>query len=110
MVVSRKVLFVVMAGFALSLLGVLAHAETAPSGPLGLPSVTVLKEKLTLSDDQVKKVETIYEEYKDKAKEVEATGDPARIAAMKGEIVSKIKEHCNATQGKMLDELVREKK
>jgi hypothetical protein len=110
MVVSRKVLLVVMAGFALSLLGVLAHADDKSPGPLGLPSVVTLKEKLTLSEDQTKKVETIYEEYKDKAREVEATNDPSRISAMRGEIVSKIKEVCNATQGKRLDELVREKK
>ena len=94
---------------AIAFLGGAAFADTKAPGPLGLPSVETLKEKLTLSADQTKKVETIYEEYKDKAKEVEDKGDPKAKAQVRHEIVGKIKEVCTADQKKMLDQVVSEK-
>jgi hypothetical protein len=106
----RFTLIGVAAAVALAFLGGVALADTKAPGPLGLPSVEVLKEKLTLSADQTKKVETIYEEYKDKAKDVEDKGDAAKKAEVRGEIVGKIKEICTADQKKMLDKVVSEKK
>jgi len=99
--VAAAVVFTCLAGIAL--------ADTKAPGPLGLPSVDVLKEKLTLSDDQAKKVETIYEEYKDKAKDVEEKGDAKKKAEVRSEIVGKIKEICSADQKKKLDHVVAEK-
>ena len=86
--VAVAVVFTVLCGVAL--------ADTKAPGPLGLPSVETLKEKLTLSADQAKKVETIYEEYKDKAKEVEEKGDAKKKAEVRHEIVGKIKDVCTA--------------
>lgn len=100
---------ITLVGVALAILGGAALADTKAPGPLGLPSVEVLKEKLTLSEDQAKKVETIYEEYKDKAKDVEEKGDAKKKDEVRGEIVGKIKEICSADQKKMLDRVVSEK-
>ena len=105
----RITLIGVAAAVALAFLGGVALADTKAPGPLGLPSVEVLKEKLTLSEDQTKKVETIYEEYKDKAKDVEEKGDAKKKAEVRGEIVGKIKEICSADQKKKLDQVVGEK-
>jgi hypothetical protein len=49
-------------------------ADKKAPGPLGLPSVESLKAKLVLTDEQVKKADTVYEDYKDKAKEAEKKG------------------------------------
>ena len=106
---NRTMLMGVAAAVALAFLGGVALADTKAPGPLGLPSVDVLKEKLTLSDDQAKQVETIYGEYKDKAKDVEEKGDAKKKAEVRGEIVGKIKEICTADQKKMLDQVVAEK-
>jgi hypothetical protein len=106
---SRITIIGVAAAVALAFLGGVALADTKAPGPLGLPSVEVLKEKLTLSEDQAKKVETIYEEYKDKAKDVEEKGDAKKKAEVRHEIVGKIKEICTADQKKMLDHVVGEK-
>jgi hypothetical protein len=94
---------------AIAFLGGAAIADTKAPGPLGLPSVETLKEKLTLSPEQTKKVETIYEEYKDKAKDVEEKGDAKKKAEVRSEIVGKIKEVCSADQKKKLEEIVHEK-
>src|SRR5947207_12934514 len=90
-------------------LGGVAFADTKAPGPLGLPSVDMLKEKLTLTAEQTKKVETIYEEYKDKAKEVEEKGDSKKKAEVRHEIVGKIKDVCSDDQKKKLEEIVHEK-
>ena len=92
-----------------SFLGAVALADTKASGPLGLPSVEVLKEKLTLTEFQTKKVETIYDEYKDRAKEVEEQGDARKKAEVRSEIVSKIKALCTSDQKNMFDRIVGEK-
>lgn len=94
---------------AVALLGGVAFADTKAPGPLGLPSVETLKEKLTLTDAQAKKVETIYEEYKDMAKEVEEKGDAKKKAEVRQEIVGRIKDVCTSDQKKMLDQVVSEK-
>jgi hypothetical protein len=98
----------VAAVVALAFLGGVALADTKASGPLGLPSIEVLTEKLTLTATQAKKVETIYEEYKDKAKDVEEKGDAKKKAEVRSEIVSKIKEICTSDQKQMLDQIVAE--
>ena len=105
----RITLMGVAAAVALAFLGGVALADTKAPGPLGLPSVEVLREKLTLTDAQTKKVETIYEDYKDKAKEVEKQGDPKMKAEVRGEIVGKIKEICTSDQKEMLERIVTEK-
>ena len=94
---------------ALSFLGAVALAATKAPGPLGLPSVEVLKEKLTLTEFQTKKVETIYDEYKDKARDVEEKGDAQKKAEVRSEIVAKIKDVMTSDQKKMLDRIVGEK-
>lgn len=104
---KRFLLAGVSALFALSFLGA-ALADVKTPGPLGLPSVEVLKEKLSLTDSQAKKVETIYEDYKDKAKDVSEKGDAQKVAEVRHEIVGKIKEVCTGDQKKMLDQVVAE--
>lgn len=106
---NRMTLWGLAVAVAIAFLGGMAFADATAPGPLGLPSVETLKEKLTLSADQTKKVETIYEEYKDKAKEVESKGDPKAKAEVRHEIVGKIKEVCTSDQKKMLEQIVSEK-
>jgi len=108
-VTNRTTLWGLAVAVALAFLGGAAMADTKAPGPLGLPSVETLKEKLTLSDEQAKKVETIYEEYKGKAKDVEEKGDPKKKAEVRHEIVAKIKEVCTDDQKKMLEKVVSEK-
>ena len=105
----RMAMACVVVGVAFGFLVGVAIAEPKVPGPLGLPSVETLKEKLTLSEAQTRKVETIYEEYKDKAKEVEEKGDDQKKADVRHEIVGKIKEVCSPNQKKMLDQIVSEK-
>ena len=106
---NRMTLLGVAVAVAVAFLGGVAFADTKAPGPLGLPSVETLKEKLTLTDEQTKKVETIYDEYKDKAKEVEEKGDPKKKAEVRHEIVGKIKDVCTGDQKKKLEEIVHEK-
>jgi hypothetical protein len=108
-VTNRIMLWDVAVAVTFTFLCGVALADTKAPGPLGLPSVETLKEKLTLTADQAKKVETIYEEYKDKAKEVEDKGDPKKKAEVRHEIVVKIKEVCTGDQKKKLEEIVSEK-
>ena len=106
---NRMTLWGLAVAVAIAFMGGVAIADTKAPGPLGLPSVETLKEKLTLSDDQTKKVESIYEEYKDKAKDVEEKGDPKKKAEVRHEIVGKIKDVCTADQKKMLEQICSEK-
>ena len=106
---NRMMLWGLTAAVAMAFLGGVAIADTKAPGPLGLPSVETLKEKLTLSAEQTKKVETIYEDYKDKAKEVEKKGDAKEKAEVRHEIVGKLKEVCTDDQKKMLEKIVSEK-
>jgi Spy/CpxP family protein refolding chaperone len=106
---NRMTLLGVAVAVAVAFLGGVAFADTKAPGPLGLPSVETLKEKLTLTEEQTKKVETIYDEYKDKAKEVEEKGDPKKKAEVRHEIVGKIKDVCTGDQKKKLEEIVHEK-
>lgn len=99
----------IAAAVALAFVGGVALADTKAPGPLGLPSVEVLKDKLTLSEAQTKQVETIYEEYKGKAKDVEEAGDAKKKAEVRSEIVGKLKEICTADQKKKLEHVVAEK-
>ena len=108
-VTNRMTLWGLAVAVAIAFLGGVAIADTKAPGPLGLPSVETLTEKLTLTADQAQKVETIYESYKDKAKEVESKGDPKAKAEVRHEIVGKIKEVCTGDQKKMLDQIVSEK-
>ena len=105
---NRMMLWGVAVAVALAFLGGVAIADTKAPGPLGLPSVEVLKEKLTLTDEQAKKVESIYEEYKDKAKEVEEKNDPKKKAEVRHEIVGKLKDVCKGDQKKKLEQIVQE--
>jgi len=106
---NRTMLWGLALSVALAFLGGVAFADTKAPGPLGLPSVDVLKDKLTLTEAQAKMVETIYSEYKDKAKEVEEKGDAKKKAEVRQEIVGKIKEVCTSDQQKMLEQIVSEK-
>jgi hypothetical protein len=94
---------------AVAFLGGVVSADTKAPGPLGLPSVETLQARLTLTLEQIKKVESIYEDYRDKAKDVEEIGDPKKKAEVRHEIVGKIKEVCTDDQKKKLDEIVQEK-
>lgn len=107
--IKRMTMWGLAVAVTAAFLGGVAFADTKAPGPLGLPSVEVLKEKLTLSDAQAKQVETIYEEYKDKAKDVEEKGDAKKKAEVRHEIVGKIKEVCKGDQKKKLEEVVAEK-
>jgi hypothetical protein len=98
----------VAAVIALAFLGSVAMAHTKAPGPLGLPSVEVLKERLTLTTRQEKKVVEIYEEYKDKAKDAEEKGDAHKRDQVRSEIVNRIKEVCTSDQNQMLDQIVAE--
>ncbi len=106
---NRMTLWGLAVAVSVAFLGGLAFADTKAPGPLGLPSVETLKEKLTLTAEQTKKVETIYEEYKDKAKDVEEKGDAKKKAEVRHEIVGKIKDVCTGDQKKKLEEIVHEK-
>ena len=107
---NRMMLWGLAATVAIAFLGGVALADTKAPGPLGLPSVEVLKERLTLTEAQAKMVETIYSDYKDKAKDLEDKGDAKKKAEVRQEIVGKIKEVCTSDQQKMLDQIVAEKK
>ncbi|HLY75982.1 MAG TPA: hypothetical protein VKU80_17825 [Planctomycetota bacterium] len=105
----RRIAQVGMAvAMALSFLGAAALADTKAPGPLGLPSVEVLKEKLMLTEYQTKKVETIYQELKDKAREAEEKGDAQKKAEVRSEIVARIKDVITSDQKKLLDRVVGE--
>ena len=106
---NRMMLWGLAATVAVAFLGGVAIADTKAPGPLGLPSVDVLREKLTLTEAQAKVVETIYTDYKDKAKDLEEKGDAKKMAEVRQEIVGKIKEVCTTDQQKMLDQIVSEK-
>jgi hypothetical protein len=70
------------------------------TGPLGLPAAADLKEKCGLDDEQVKKVDALYAEYKDKAAEAQKKAKEAQdrkaagqeIRTLRGEIAGKLKE------------------
>jgi hypothetical protein len=108
-VTNRMMLWGLAATVAVAFLGGVAIADTKAPGPLGLPSVDVLKEKLTLTEAQARMVETIYTDYKDKAKDVEEKGDAKRKAEIRQEIVGRIKEVCTSDQQQKLDQIVAEK-
>jgi hypothetical protein len=95
---------------ALAILCGWAVAQTDPSGPLGLPSAASLEGRLTLSGDQIAKVKSVYEDYREKAREIESRGDEALKSAMRGEIISKLKEVCTGLQKRKLEELVADRK
>ncbi len=79
--------------FGLATLNAYAADDAAP---LGLPSSADLKTKAGLDDEQAKKVDAIYAEYKDKAaeaqKKVDGGDKKARkeVASLKAEIMAKI--------------------
>ena len=79
--------------FGLATLSAYAADDAAP---LGLPSSADLKAKAGLDDEQAKKVDAIYAEYKDKAaeaqKKVDGGDKKARkeVATLKSEIMAKI--------------------
>jgi Spy/CpxP family protein refolding chaperone len=89
----------------LALMASSAARDDSSPGPLGLPSVDTLKFRLNLTDEQAKKCGGIYDEYKEKAQEIEKkSGDQRK--SMRNEIVSKLKELMSENQKKKLDELV----
>lgn len=81
-------------------------AQSQESELLGLPSVHSLTLQLSLSDDQAKKVAAIYEQYEDKAQEVEKTGDENLKARVRRDIVVLIKGVCTSDQRELLDQIV----
>jgi hypothetical protein len=74
------------------------HAYAAEDAPLGLPSSADLKAKAGLDDEQVKKVDSIYAEYKDKAAEAQKKVDAGEkkakkeVQALKTEIIAKLRD------------------
>jgi hypothetical protein len=70
--------------------------QDAPAAPLGLLTSADLKTKCGLDDEQVKKVDAIYAEYKDKVADVQTKIDGGDKKAkkqantLKAEIVAKI--------------------
>ncbi len=79
--------------------------------PFSLPASAELKTKVGLDDDQVKKVDALYAEYKDKAadaqKKVDAGEKKAKkeLAGIRTDIVSKLHDICkDDDQKKKLDE------
>src|SRR5437588_9358851 len=79
--------------FALASLNAYAKDD---AGPLGLPTSADLKTKAGLDDEQAKKVDAIYAEYKDKVADVQKKIDGGEkkakkeAATLKSEIVAKI--------------------
>lgn len=84
-----------------------AAGDDGTPGPLGLPSIDSLKLRLNLTDEQARKCGGVYDEYKEKAREIEKkSGDQKK--GMRQEIVSKLKEFLSLDQQKKLDEMVNE--
>lgn len=77
-----------------------AFAKQDTAGPLGLPLSAKLKEVAALDDEQVKKIDAIYAEYKPKAEEAQKKAKDAadkkaagqEIRTLRTEIVGKVKE------------------
>src|SRR5579863_435501 len=65
-----------------------AQGDDKAPGPLGLPSVETLKFRLLLTDPQTRKCTGVYEEYREKSREVEKKSDQQK-KDMRSEIVSK---------------------
>jgi hypothetical protein len=83
----------------------------AATVPFSLPASADLKTKVGFDDDQVKKVDALYAEYKDKAadaqKKVDAGEKKAKkeMNSLKAEVVTKLHEICkDDEQKKKLDE------
>jgi hypothetical protein len=83
----------------------------AAAAPFSLPASADLKTKVGFDDDQVKKVDALYAEYKDKAadaqKKVDAGEKKAKkeMNSLKAEVVNKLHEICkDDEQKKKLDE------
>ena len=78
-----------------SLAAVNAYAKD-DAAPLGLPTSADLKTKCGLDDEQVKKVDAIYAEYKDKVAEAQKKIDGGdkkgkkEAATLKSEIMAKV--------------------
>ena len=81
--------------FALATVNAYANDDAAP---LGLPTSADLKTKCGLDDEQVKKVDALYAEYKDKVAEAQKKIDAGdkkgkkEAATLKAEIAGKLKE------------------
>ena len=80
-----------------SLAAVNAYAKD-DAAPLGLPTSADLKTKAGLDDEQVKKVDALYAEYKDKVADVQKKIDGGdkkgkrEAATLKAEIAGKLKD------------------
>jgi hypothetical protein len=84
---------VLAAVFALAAVNAYAKDDAAP---LGLPTSADLKTKCGLDDEQVKKVDAVYAEYKSKVADVQKKIDDGdkkgkkEAATLKAEIIAKI--------------------
>src|SRR5438132_4024643 len=91
--------------FALAAMNVQAQDEKkeekkqdGAAAPLGLPTSADLKTKCGLDDEQVKKVDALYAEYKDKVADVQKKIDGGdkkakkEAATLKAEIAGKLKD------------------
>jgi len=83
----------------------------AVTPPFSLPASAELKTKVGFDDDQVKKVDALYAEYKDKAADAQKKVDAGEkktkkeMSGLRSDIVSKLHEICkDDDQKKKLDE------
>ena len=83
----------------------------AAAPPFSLPASAELKTKVGFDDDQVKKIDALYAEYKDKAAEAQKKVDAGEKKAKKemnglrSDVVAKLHEICkDDDQKKKLDE------
>ena len=88
--------------------------QDAPKGPLGLPSTADLKAKIGWDDEQCKKGDAVYAEYKDKAAEAEKKVKDAEdkkaagkdLRTLRTEIAGKLRDLCkDDEQKKKCDEV-----
>lgn len=104
---TRRMLMGFAAIATLACLGGGAFAADDDYQPLALPSVRMMKNRITLTDDQVDKIQDIYGDYKKRAKDVETKGDSER-KSLRNEIVVKVNEILTADQKKKYEALVAE--
>ena len=101
---TRRMLMGFAAVAALAFLGGGALAADEEHGPCGLPTVKTMKERITLTDEQAKKVDEIYADNKKKAKDAEKSDDDRK--ALRKEIVTKVKAVLTDEQDKKYDALI----
>ena len=100
-------------GMALSGGAVAQEDKPEMSGPLKLPGLSTLKDKVGLASDQVPKIEAIYKEAQAKDNEIRG-GDRKKgaqeLMSARTEFINRIKDVLDDTQDTKFDELSRKQK